>query len=59
MRERWYYCIEHARVEPRKGCPVKDRLGPYDTREEAATALDRVARRNVDWDDEDRRWDES
>ena len=37
-------------VEPDDGCPAKDRLGPYPTREQAAHALDKVAERNQQWD---------
>ncbi len=35
----------------------RDVLGPYDTREEAARALETAAERTKEWDDEDRRWD--
>ena len=48
--QHWWYCLRHATVEPDAGCPGKDRLGPYATREEAAHALDTVRRRNEDWD---------
>jgi len=41
-------------VEPDDGCPAKDRLGPYATREEAANALETVRRRNEEWDTKDR-----
>ena len=56
MSEQWFYCIEHRRVEPEMGCPVKNRLGPYDTRAEAAEALELVERRNAKWKAEDERW---
>ncbi len=56
-RERFYWCVTHERVEPRKGCPSKDRLGPYKTKEEAEAAIDRVRKRNAEWDAEDNRWD--
>ena len=36
----------------------KDLMGPYATREEAASALDAARRRTEAWDDEDRRWRE-
>ena len=32
----WWYCLTHHEVEGDDGCPGKDRLGPYATREEAA-----------------------
>ncbi len=33
-------------------------MGPYDTQEEAAAALETAARRTAEWDEEDREWDE-
>ncbi len=51
---RWWYCLRHMTVEPDDGCPAKDRLGPYATREEAADALETVRRRNEEWDTKDR-----
>jgi hypothetical protein len=48
--QRWWYCLRHHTVEPEAGCPGKDRLGPYATREEAEHALDTVRRRNEEWD---------
>jgi hypothetical protein len=54
-KDRYYWCVEHQRVEPRKGCPAKSRLGPYATPEEARTAMDRVEQRNAEWEAEERR----
>lgn len=61
----WYYCLDHHTVEPYEGCRSATRLGPYATPADAASALDRVAQRNEDWehdprfndDDEDDRGD--
>jgi hypothetical protein len=50
IESRWYYCIEHGTVEPFGGCPAKDRLGPYATKEEAAKALQMAQDRNEEWD---------
>ncbi|HEU4750787.1 MAG TPA: hypothetical protein VFT54_06980 [Acidimicrobiia bacterium] len=47
---RWFYCLDHKQVEPEKGCRADVRLGPYETREEAAMALEKVEQRNVEWD---------
>ncbi|HXF21030.1 MAG TPA: hypothetical protein VN597_11280 [Streptosporangiaceae bacterium] len=49
----WWYCLTHQNVEQGPGCPGKDRLGPYATREEAEHALDRVRERNEEWDAQD------
>jgi hypothetical protein len=50
MEEEWFYCLEHRTVEPRDGCQVTVRIGPFPTRDEAAKALETVARRNEEWD---------
>jgi hypothetical protein len=50
MGEEWYYCIEHCIVEPKFGCRITDRIGPFATREEAAKALEKVDERNEAWD---------
>jgi len=52
--QRWWYCRRHNSVEPEAGCPAKDRLGPYPSREEAARALEIARRRNEEWDAQDR-----
>ncbi|MDH3462128.1 MAG: hypothetical protein OEM32_00690 [Acidimicrobiia bacterium] len=57
MSEEWYYCVEHKAVEPKLGCRILDRLGPYSTREAAERALETVEKRNVAWDQEDRDFD--
>ena len=48
--QRWWYCLRHNAVEPEDGCPGKDRLGPYPTREAAEHALDTVHQRNEEWE---------
>ena len=45
----WYYCVKHNTVEPAGACAAKDRLGPYETREDAEHALERVQERNEAW----------
>jgi hypothetical protein len=46
----WYFCVKHQTVEGDDGCPAKDRLGPYPTRQAAEHALDKVHERNEEWD---------
>lgn len=53
----WYFCLDHRRVEPELGCRAEVRLGPYPSREEAAAALDKVERRNLEWEN-DPAWSE-
>jgi len=50
--DKWYWCLEHKAVEGPDGCAPSDRLGPYDTREEASRALEKVAERNEAWDND-------
>jgi hypothetical protein len=49
----WWYCLTHQTVEHGAGCPNKERLGPFATKDEAAHALDTVRRRNQEWDKAD------
>lgn len=58
MGETWYWCLDHARVEPSAGCPNDRRLGPYDTREEAEDALARARARTAEMDRRDREEDD-
>lgn len=52
MPPRWYYCLDHKRVEPEEGCRAEVRLGPYKSRDAAAKALEKVEERNVEWDND-------
>ncbi|RBQ20172.1 hypothetical protein DP939_10155 [Spongiactinospora rosea] len=58
MSGKWWFCLTHLRVEPDEGCPNKDRMGPYETREAAARALQTAAERNEAWREGDRKWDD-
>ena len=49
----WYYCLEHQRVEPHDGCPNSERLGPYESREDAERALELAAERNAAYDEDE------
>jgi hypothetical protein len=57
VADKYYFCLEHHRVEGDDGCPPGDRLGPYASAEEAARALEKVAERNDAWDN-DPRWND-
>jgi hypothetical protein len=46
----WYFCLKHMRVEHGAGCPDRDRMGPYDSENEAANALQHARERNEQWD---------
>lgn len=54
---KWFWCLKHDAAEYGITCPVKDRLGPYDSADEAAGWRERVERRNQEWENEDERWE--
>jgi hypothetical protein len=58
VTEHWWFCLKHMRVEPDEGCPNKDRMGPYETRDAAANALQTAAERNKEWKKQDDDWDD-
>ncbi len=37
---KWYYCFVHNRVEEEKGCANSERLGPYESQEQASHAFE-------------------
>ncbi len=53
----FWWCLSHASVEGSatddSGCANMDRLGPYDSREQAASALDRARARTAENDARD------
>jgi hypothetical protein len=46
----WYYCLVHQKVEPEEGCANAERLGPYRTEQDAASALETAKERNESFD---------
>lgn len=53
----WWYNLRTQKVEPDEGGPNAERLGPFDTEEEAAQALETAAKRNEEWDAGENEWD--
>ncbi len=43
----WWWCLDHKRVEQNGGCGSTTRVGPYDTEQQAASAMDRVRERSA------------
>ena len=41
----YWWCLDHKSVEEGLGCGSTTRLGPYDSKERAATAMERVRKR--------------
>lgn len=58
MSDKYYFCTKHNTVEGEEGCRATDRLGPYDTQEEASHALEKAAERTAAWDN-DPDWNDS
>ena len=49
----YWYCVKHKTVESGVNvCPPIDRLGPFDTQEEAEHALEKAQERNEQWDND-------
>lgn len=49
----WWFCLVHKAVEEDSLCPNASRLGPYESRELAQTALERMSKRQEDLDSEE------
>ena len=49
----WWFCLIHKAVEEDSLCPNASRIGPYESRELAQTALDRMSKRQEDLDSEE------
>ena len=49
----WWYNLRTQQVEQGQGDPNSERMGPYLTRAEAETALERAQARTEAWDAED------
>lgn len=46
----WYWCLTHGEVEQGAGCANMNRLGPYETREQAEQAPARARARTEQQD---------
>ncbi len=53
----WWYNLLTGKVEEGAGAPNSERLGPFETEEKAALALENARARNEKWDAENRAWD--
>ena len=49
----WWFCLIHKVVEAGDGCPNASRLGPYESHELAATAVERISKRQAELDSEE------
>lgn len=56
----YYWCTEHDRVETDDDkCPGNRVLGPYRSRGEAQSAIQRIAEREARQSEEDARWSDA
>lgn len=53
----YWWCLKHGEVEGDDGCAHAERLGPYQTADEAAHAIDRAHQRSDQWDQQDKEWE--
>ena len=53
--QKYYYNVTTGQVEHGLVSGVTHRMGPYDTPEEAARALETARERNLAWEEEDAR----
>ena len=50
----YWWCLEHKCVEESLGCGRTSRIGPYDTQQQAASALERVGTREKEQEEKDK-----
>lgn len=50
----FWWCLEHKTVEVGLGCGSTSRIGPYPDHAQAATALDRIGKREKEQEQKDR-----
>lgn len=58
LKDTFWWCLEHRRVESFAESDSDNRLGPYDSYDEAAGALGRIASRERKFEKEDREWND-
>jgi len=58
MKSTFWWCLEHRKVEENFGCGSSTRIGPYDSAQEAASALERTRKREAEQEERDRKEDE-
>ncbi|MGZ4611094.1 MAG: hypothetical protein ACXV2H_12615 [Actinomycetes bacterium] len=57
VERQFWWSLTHQRVEEGPGSPNAERMGPYATYEEAASAIDRAKERTAEQDAKDTDWD--
>lgn len=55
--EKFFYNLETGQVEQGKVSAWENRMGPYDTREEAQRALETAKQKTQEWDQDTKEWE--
>lgn len=50
----YFWCLEHKKVEEGFGCGSTSRIGPYDSADQASSALDRTRKREAEQEAKDK-----
>jgi hypothetical protein len=53
----YWYCVDHHRVELFENTDSQNRIGPFETQEEAENALQTIADREKRYEEEDSAWE--
>ena len=56
--EKYWFNTETRQVEKGRASAWDNRMGPYDTAEEAQNALSKAQANSAEWDAEDREWND-
>ncbi|MBT1176870.1 hypothetical protein [Bifidobacterium callimiconis] len=54
--KKWYFNTRTEQAELGPKSPISERMGPYDTEEDALNAWKIVEERNRKWEEQDRGW---
>jgi hypothetical protein len=49
----WWFCLVHQAVEQGAGCPDQSRFGPFETQADAKSVLERMHKRDTDFESSD------
>ncbi|PWG59034.1 hypothetical protein [Bifidobacterium catulorum] len=55
-KKKWYFNTRTERAELGPQSPIGERMGPYDSEEDALNAWKIVEERNRRWEEQDRGW---
>jgi hypothetical protein len=54
----YWYCVDHHRVEQFEATDSQNRIGPFETEQEAEAALQTIADREKLYEEEDSAWED-